>query len=113
MYVCMTGGVVVRPWAQVVSSSLAHAPVEMWCSYSFSITMWCEKSIPPAHQFTQLQMGTWNFLGCKFTGHFSYTSLVQVGLRVPTPVARRDGQSSCEFLARLQGFALHWLPVLA
>ena len=28
-----------------MSSSLAHAPVEMWCSYSFSITMWCEKSI--------------------------------------------------------------------
>ena len=36
------GGVVVRPWAhnrKVVSSSLAHASVEMWCSYSFSITM--------------------------------------------------------------------------
>ena len=38
MYVCMwvPGGVVVRPWAhnrKVVSSSLAHAPVEMWCSY--------------------------------------------------------------------------------
>ena len=58
-------------------------------------------------------MGTWNFLGCKFTGHFSYTSLVQVGLRVPTPVAGRDCQSSCEFLARLQEFALHWLLVLA
>ena len=33
-------------------------PVEMWCSYSFSPTMWCEKS---AHQFTQLQMGTKRF----------------------------------------------------
>ena len=29
---------------------------------------------------------------------------------MPTPVAGRDGQSSCEFLARLQEFALHLAP---
>ena len=65
MYVCMyvcgiPGGVVVRPWAhnrKVVSSSLAHAPVEMWCSYSFSITMWCEKSIQ--HQPTSSPSCKW------------------------------------------------------
>ena len=54
------GGVVVRPWAhnrKVVSSSLAHAPVEMWCSYSFSITMWCEKSIQ--HQPTSSPSCKW------------------------------------------------------
>ena len=49
--VWVPGGVVVRPWAhnrKVVSSSLAHAPVEMWCSYSFSITMWCSALAPSA-----------------------------------------------------------------
>ena len=30
---------------------------------------------------------------------------VQVGLRVPTPLSGRDGQSSCELLALLQEFA--------
>ena len=38
-------------------SSLAHAPVEMWCSYSFSITMWCEKSIQ--HQPTSSPSCKW------------------------------------------------------
>ena len=64
MYVCMwvwvPGGVVVRPWAhnrKVESSSLAHAPVEMWCSYSFSITIWCEKSIQ--HQPTSSPSCKW------------------------------------------------------
>ena len=38
--------------------------------------------------------------------------MVQVGLRVPTPLTRRDGQSSCEFLARLQEFASNTQPFL-
>ncbi len=33
--------------------------------------------------------------------------MVQVGLRVPTPLAVRKGQFSCEFLARLQELCLH------
>ncbi len=36
---------------------------------------------------------------------FHIPSLVQVGLRVPTPLSGRDGQSSCELLALLQEFA--------
>ena len=45
-------------------------------------------------------------LGCKFTGH---SSIVSYGSRwdfgCPHPQAERYGQSSCEFLARLQEFA--------
>ena len=41
------------------------------------------------------------------------SAMVQVGLRVPTPFAVRRSQASCELLARLQEFALHWLTVPA
>ena len=37
------------------------------------------------------------------------SAMAQVGLRVPTLFAERRSQASCEFLARLQEFALHWL----
>ena len=36
------------------------------------------------------------------------SAMVQVGLWVPTPFAERRSQASCEFLAGLQEFALHW-----
>ncbi len=35
------------------------------------------------------------------------TTMVQVGLRVPTPLAVRKGLLSCEFLAWLQELCLH------
>ena len=111
MYVCVwvPGGVVVRPWAHNHKGEFKPGTCpsgDVVQLYSFSITMWCEKSIQ--HQPTSSPSCKWEpgILGCKFTGHFSYTSLVQVGLRVPTPVAGRDGQSSCEFLARLHCSAL-------
>ncbi len=59
------------------------------------------------HQSTQLWLGTWHLLGCKFKAFSHKTAMVQVGLRVPTPLAVRKGLFSCEFLARLQELCLH------
>ncbi len=60
-----------------------------------------------SHQSTQLWLGTWYLLGCKFKAFSHATTMVQVGLRVPTPLAVRKGLFSCEFLARLQELCLH------
>ena len=60
-----------------------------------------------SHQSTQLRLGTWHLLGCKFKAFSHETAMVQVGLRVPTPLAVRKGLFSCEFLARLQELCLH------
>ncbi len=43
--------------------------------------------------------------GCGWVGGCHCGEVVQVGLRVPTPLSGRDGQSSCELLALLQEFA--------
>ncbi len=59
------------------------------------------------HQSTQLWLGTWHLLGCKFKAFSHETAMVQVGLRVPTPLAVRKGLFSCEFLAWLQELCLH------
>ncbi len=59
------------------------------------------------YQSTQLWLGTWHLLGCKFKAFSHETAMVQVGLRVPTPLAVRKGLFSCEFLARLQELCLH------
>ncbi len=59
------------------------------------------------HQSTQLWLGTWHLLGCKFKAFSHETAIVQVGLRVPTPLAVRKGLFSCKFLARLQELCLH------
>ena len=56
-------------------------------------------------------MGTRHLLGCKFTGQ---ASCISYGYRwdfgYPHPQAERCGQSSCEFLARLQEFACTGFP---
>ncbi len=59
------------------------------------------------HQSTQLWLGTWHLLGCRFKAFSHETAMVHVGLRVPTPLAVRKGLFSCEFLARLQELCLH------
>ncbi len=50
---------------------------------------------------------TWHLLGCKFKAFSHETAMVQVGLRVPTPLAVRKGLFPCDFLARLQELCLH------
>ena len=35
------------------------------------------------------EMGTWNFQGANQTGYRSISAVVQVGLRVPTPLAEK------------------------
>ena len=51
-------------------------------------------------------MATWQFAGVQINWLFSCTSTVaQVGLRVPTPLAGRISQFPCELLAWLQGLA--------
>ena len=114
--------VVIRPWAhnrKVVSSSLAHAPVEMWCSYSFSITMWCEKSIntsPPVHlaangnlEFSGVQIH-WPFLihqpgsGGTSGAHTSGWERWSVLLRVPS-----QAPGVCSVLAP-SAFLMHRQP---
>ena len=51
---------------KVVSSNM-HAPMELLLPHhhTYACCNWCEKSIQhhPSHQYTQLQMGTWNFSG--------------------------------------------------
>ncbi len=68
--------------------------------------MWCEKSIQ--HHPTSPPSCKWGpgiFWGANYLAIFHIPALVQVGLRVPTPLSGRDGQSSCELLALLQEFA--------
>ena len=67
MYVCVwvPGGVVVRPWAHNHKGEFKPGTCpsgDVVQLYSFSITMWCEKSIQhqPTSSPRQLQMGTWN-----------------------------------------------------
>ncbi len=59
------------------------------------------------HQSTQLRLGIWYLLGCKFKAFSHETAMVQVGLWVPTPLAVRKGLFSCEFLVQLQELCLH------
>ncbi len=47
------------------------------------------------------------FAGVQIQGLSHETAMVQVGLRVPTPLAVWKGLFSCEFLARLQELCLH------
>ncbi len=42
-----------------------------------------------------------------FDGVLIQGLMIQVGLRVPTPLATRKGLFSCEFLAQLQELCLH------
>ncbi len=56
-------------------------------------------TIPPVHSAAN---GDLEFSGVAI---FCIPALVQVGLRVPTPLSGRDGQFSCELLALLQEFA--------
>ena len=82
-------------------------PQLIWFSYPLSpTTMWCEKSIQ--HHPTSPTSCKWRpgiFGGANYLAIFHIPALVQVGLRVPTPLSGRDGQSSCELLALLQEFA--------
>ncbi len=90
--------------------------VAVWCSgcvlgsgpvvLSSSPTLW-QLSIcaPPVHPPV---IGYLAFaIGCKLKAFTHETAMVQVGLRVPTPLAVRKGLFSCEFLARLQELCLH------
>jgi hypothetical protein len=58
------GGLTISPNYKVESLGLTYAPVEMWCNYSFSINMWCEKSIQPVHPATNGNLEF--FLGANF-----------------------------------------------
>ncbi len=88
-------GVVVVSWAQ---GQLRHFPSDFPSA-----------SYQPHQQSTQLAViwGTWYLLRCKFKAFSHATAMLQVGLRVPTPLAVRKGLFSCEFLAQLQELCLH------
>ena len=65
---------------------------------------------PPAPTSPPSCNGYLEYSGVQVHLSLSHTStMVRVGLRVPTPFPERRSQASCEFLARLQEFALHWL----
>ncbi len=110
MYVCTcvfislwcSGLVIARLWVQV-----PNMPQLIWFSYPLSpTTMWCEKSIQ--HHPTSPTSCKWRpgiFGGANYLAIFHIPALVQVGLRVPTPLSGRDSQSSSELLALLQEFA--------
>ena len=71
--------------------------------YTLCVVSNIYNTIPPVYPAV---MGTQHLLGCKFTGQascISYGSRWDFGC--PHPQAERCGQSSCEFLARLQEFA--------
>ncbi len=57
-------------------------------------------------------VGTWHLLGCKFKVFSHATAMVQVGLRVPTPLAMRKGLSpevlSPASLSDCQVCVTHW-----
>ncbi len=68
---------------------------------------------PPAQPVHPAVIGYLDFLGCKFKAFSHETAMVQVGLRVSTPLAVRKGLFSCEFLAPAPGALLARLTVLA
>ncbi len=72
-----------------------------WCSHPLSLPP-CGVHPTPSHQ---CKWGPGIFWGANYLAIFHIPALVQVGLRVPTPLSGRDGQSSCELLALLQEFA--------
>ncbi len=53
----------------------------------------CLLPAPPVHPAVCVG-GPWHLLGYKFKGFSHETAMVQVGLRVPTPLAVRKGLSS-------------------
>ncbi len=101
--VCVTVVQWVRHWAhnhKVVS----NMPQLIWCSHPLSPPP-CgvrnpSNTIPPVHP-----AASGIFWGVNYLAIFHIPALVQVGLRVPTPLSGRDGQSFCELLALLQEFA--------
>ncbi len=94
-------GVVVVSWAQglkVLSSSPTQATFP---SGLFHLPPTSPTS-PPSCDW-----GPGICWGAKFKAISHATAMVQVGLRVPTPLAVRKGMFSCEFLAWLQALCLH------
>ena len=78
----------------------------MWectCIFTHFVLWVTSNTTPPVYPAV---MGTQHLLGCKFTGQ---ASCISYGYRwdfgCPHPLTERCGQSSCEFLARLQEFA--------
>ncbi len=79
----------------------------MWWLHSGNFPSDFPSASHQPHQSTQLWLGTWHLLGYKSKAFSHDTAMVQVGLRVPTPLAARKGLFSCEFLARLQELCLY------
>ncbi len=97
MYVCMYVCICARMVAVWYSGCVLGSGPEVLSSSPTQATFRLVFHLPP----TSPPSCDWHLLGCKFKAFSHATAMVQVGLRVPTPLAVMKGLFSCGFLAQL------------